>query len=546
MTSGTARLVTLAGLALLVVLGLVALWVPDSGGSAPRLVVVFVVDQLRTDYIERFDDHYQGGLAWLLERGAYFPQAAYQHAATVTSAGHATISTGLHPRDHGIVGNSWYEQKRGNVYSVEDKNYPAVGGPGDSRSPRALLADTLGDRLKTRYPNGRVYSVSTKDRSAILLAGKRADGAFWFEPDCGCLVTSSFYGERLPAWMAEFNAAGPVTSFAGRSWERLLNDEGLYESLARRDEFATEGDGVATVFPHGLPREDFESKLAATPFSDEITLAAAHAALRSGELGTDNEPDLLALGLSATDSVGHRYGPFSQEAMDNHLRLDLGLGRLIEVVDEVVGLEHAVFALSADHGAVPLVEYLQEQGTPAERVATESLLQGARAAIDDCGAGPSSETVAYASGTRLYWDEQVLADRGLDLTTSSECVADWLRARREVDAVWTPAQLASPEAGTLEERFANGFRAARSAHVQIHLRPYFYPRGPRGTGHGSAHAYDRRVPVLLAGSGIERGRHNVAAGPVDIAPTLAALLRLEDPARGGGRILNEALVRGPR
>lgn len=546
MTSGTGWLVTLAVLVLLTVLGLVSLWVPDAGAVAPRLVVVLVVDQLRTDYIERFEDHYQGGLAWLLEHGAYFPQAAYQHAVTVTSAGHATISTGLHPGDHGIVGNSWYEQERGDVYSVEDENYPAVGGPGDSRSPRALLADTLGDRLKARYPNGRVYSFSTKDRSAILLAGKRADGAFWFESDCGCLVTSSFYGERLPAWMAEFNAAGPVRSYAGRNWERLLDDEGLYSSLARRDEFVTEGDGVATAFPHGRPEEDFESTLAATPFSDEITLAAAHALLRSGEVGTDNEPDLLALGLSATDSVGHRYGPFSQEAMDNHLRLDLGLGRLIEVVDEVVGLEHSVFALSADHGAVPLVEYLQEQGTPAERVATEALWEGAREAIDDCGAGPASETVADASGTRLYWDEQVLAGRGLDLMTSSECVADWLRARREVDAVWTPAQLGSPEAGPLEELFKNGFHAGRSSHVRVHLRPYFYPSGPRGTGHGSAHAYDRRVPVLLAGSGVEHGRHNVAAGPVDIAPTLAALLRLEESARQGGRILNEALVRGPR
>ena len=533
-------------LALLAALGLVAALVSGDGYRQPRLVVLLVIDQLRADYIERFRDRYTGGMGWLLRNGAYFPEAAYRHSATVTSAGHATISTGLQPASHGIVGNFWRESGRGEVYSVGDDRYPPVGGPGDARSPLALRADTLGDRLKAKHSGARVYAFSTKDRSAILLAGKRADGAFWFEPDCGCLVSSSYYGKSLPAWLADFNAARPASAYAGRDWERLFDDELLYEGLARRDRFLTEADGIETEFPHGRPAKGFEPTLAATPFSDEITLGAALASLRSGELGTDTEPDLLALGLSATDSIGHRYGPFSQEAMDNHLRLDRSLARLVRATDDLVGLEHVVFALSADHGALPLVEHLQANGISAERFSVEDLWDRARKALEDCSAGPASETIADAAGTRLYWNEDALRQRKADLAEArSDCVAGALRSLPVVDAVLTARQLSIRGGGPLEALFENAFFAGRSPHIQLHLHRYLYVGRATGTGHGSAHAYDRRVPLLLAGAGISPGRHDTSAGPADLAPTLAAVLGLEMETGAGGWVLEEALQRGP-
>ena len=531
----------LAFLALMAALGIGAALVRPARHRPPRLVVLLVVDQLRSDYIERFRNLYQGGLGWLLERGAYFPRAAYRHSATVTSAGHATISTGMPPSRHGIVSNSWRESDRGSVYSVDDDRYRAVGGPGDSRSPRALRVDTLGDRLKAQHSGAMVYAVSTKDRSAILMAGNRADGAFWFEPDCGCLVSSSYYGDALPEWLAEFNATGPANQHAGRTWNRLLDDTGLYERLSRRDEFPGEHDGIETAFPHRRPTEGYESTLAPTPYSDEITLGAAIAALRSGLLGTDSAPDLLAIGLSATDSIGHRYGPFSQEAMDNHLRLDRGLASLLDTIDDAVGLDRTVFALSADHGAVPLVEHLVENGLAAERFRTGPLWEHARKAADDCGAGPAAETVADSSGTRLYWNESALRDREVDPDRASACVAEALRDYPGVEEVFTARQLAIEGGGALETLFENAFVAGRTAHIQVHLRPYLYTGGKTGTGHGSAHAYDRRVPVLFAGAGIEPGRHEVAAGPGDIAPTLAAILGVDLPPGPGSRVLGEAL-----
>ena len=505
--------------------------------EAPRLVVLLVVDQLRADYLERFRDQYEGGFKWLLDHGAQFPSAAFRHSSTVTAAGHATVSTGLHPSSHGIVGNSWREAARGPVYCVEDETYLPVGGPGEGRSPRNLLAETIGDRLKARYPGARAYSVSTKDRSAILLAGKRADAALWFEPDCGCLVTSSYYADALPAWAAAVNAEGPAGAYAGREWTRLLDSEPLYRRLARSDAFEGEGDGVPNAFPHRLPAAGFEGDLARTPFSDEITIEAALAALGSGELGSDDEPDLLALGLSATDSIGHRYGPFSQEAMDNHLRLDRALGRFLEALDAAVGLERVLIALTADHGALPLVEHLRERGVEARRFSTEGLWTGARKAVDECGAGPASETVAQASGRQLYWSENALRERGANIAEASACVADWLRLQAGVEAVIVSGRGGGPA----RPLFRNAHYPGRSAHVELHLRQRFYIGGATGTGHGTAHLYDRQVPVLLAGPGIAPGVYRGPAGPEDIAPTLGALLGIEMPLEHDTRVLREIL-----
>lgn len=528
-------------IALFLALALAAVLVGCRGPRLPSLVVLIAVDQLRADFLERFRDQYRGGFRWLLDRGAYFPNAAYRHAVTVTGVGHATIATGLHPSSHGVVGNSWFEPAKGTVYCVEGGPYGQVSGPGNGAAPLALEAETLGSTLKKAHPGATTYSFSTKDRSAVLLVGKLADGAFWYERDCGCFVGSEYYGESLPAWLTAFNAQVPAAAYAGREWTRLLPDAGLYERLAREDSFPTEADGVQTAFPHRLPQEGVEAALPATPFSDEITLAAALAAVRAGAVGAGGQPDLLALGLSATDSIGHRYGPFSQEAMDHHLRLDEMLGDFFDALDDEIGLDSVTVALTADHGALPLVEHLQARGIEAERFDAGALWERAEGAIETCAGGSAEEAVAYAAGTRFYWNDDTLRERDVGRGEASACLAAWLQSQPGVAAVFTAEQLAAGGGDGLEALFRNSFFAGRSAHVQVHLREFLYPGGPRGTGHGSAHEYDRRVPVVLSGAGIVPGRYERPAGPEDIAPSLGALLGLDLPLEPDTRILFEAL-----
>ena len=532
----------LAWVAVLAALALALALAPVAAEPAPRLVVLLAIDQLRTDYIARFEAHYSGGLRWLLDHGAYFSNASYRHSGTVTAAGHATIATGMHPSTHGIVGNSWREEGEGQVYCVDDDRYPAVGGTGDGASPQKLLADTLGDRLKASSPEALVYSLSTKDRSAVLLGGHRADGAFWYSADCGCLVSSTYYGAALPKWLQAFNDAGPADSYAGRDWTKLKEDDDLYVQLARADAFPTEGGGTDSVFPHLLGETDAASALVSTPFSDEIILDAALAAISSGGLGADPVPDLLAIGLSATDSIGHRYGPFSQEAMDNHLRLDRRLGEFLSALETMVGLEHVLIALTADHGALPLVEHLIAEGVDAQRLSTDAFWSASEPDIEACGSGAMAAIVDRAAGSSLYWNQTGLQAAGVSRLDASRCLADRLRLHPAVEEAWPAERLAGGGQGAAL-LFENSYFESRSPHLQVQFRRHVYPGGPTGTGHGTVYDYDRGVPVLLAGFGILPGRYAGEAGPEDLAPTLGAVLGLDMALEHDTRVLSEVMGR---
>ena len=509
----------------------------------PRLAVVIVVDQLRPDYLTRFSELYAGGFKTLLDNGANFTNAAYRHASTHTAAGHASVSTGLHPSAHGMIGNSWYDPTQDAVVNcVADDAYAAVGGPGERASPRPLLADTLGDLLKRKHGGSKVYAFSSKDRSALMLAGRGADGAFWYSEECGCFVTSSYYENGMPQWLAAFNATRPTAEYAGKVWKRFLADRSLYEKLAREDAFPTEADGKAVTFPHALPQEDIATRIQMTPFDDELTLQAALTALDSGELGTDGEPDLLAVGFSATDRIGHLYGPYSQEAMDQNLRLDRLLADLLAAIDRRVGIEKTVVALTADHGVPPLVEEMQRRGAAASRVNSDEFWQRARDALKQhFPAAP--DLVAYAGGNRLYWRLPAFRNGAVERAAAEKFLVERLLRHPLVAGVYTASELAnaSDRAPEMTRLFANAYFQRRSPHLIVHFNEFVYPRNAFGTAHGTAYPYDREVPVLLYGAGIRPGNSERPAGPEDIAPTLAKMLRLKMAQEPDTRILSEAL-----
>lgn len=500
---------------------------PAAGeGPGPRLVLLLVVDQMRTDFLTRFEDLYEGGFRTLLDRGAFYTEAAYRHGVTVTGAGHATVATGLHPSSHGVVGNTWWDYAAGEDHNcVADSDYRVVGeGASRAASPLALEAETLGDRLAAAYPGSKTIGISRKDRSAILMAGRAADGAYWVSNECGCFVTSSYFEPDLPEWMQEFNAGRPSDRFAGQTWTRLIDDPTLYEARARPDAFATEGDGVATEFPYEVPAApgaELYALLDSLPYSDELVADAAIAALDGEQLGRDGSPDVLAVSFSAADAVGHDFGPFSQEAMDTNLRLDRTLGRLLEAVDERVGLENVLIALTADHGAVPLVEFLDDPA--AKRLASRDIAAYVNEAL-------GKQAVVSVNAGNLYLD--------LDQTTV-EAVATAVRKHPDAAEVFTAADLEGepPADPTYWRLYRNSYYAPRSPQVFVRWKPNVYVGGPFGTGHGSPYEHDRRVPVLLAGPDIPAGRHASEAGPEDIAPTLGRRLGVEVPTEPDTRVL---------
>lgn len=526
------------------VLAAATVWGCGASSDKPKLILLISVDQMRADYLTRFADLYEGGLKTMLEQGAVFENAAYRHGVTVTAAGHATISTGMHPSHHGMVGNSWWDYAKGaDNNCIADEDYPSVGGPGRAASPMPLFADTFGDLIKGAHEGSKVVSVSFKDRAAILMGGRKADLAMWYSAECGCFVSSSYYGPELPAWATAFNESKPADRYVGATWTRLLEDESIYEERARTDAFETEEGGLEGVFPHRMPDEAdrrFYGGLNPTPFPDELTLDLALEALKGEDLGGDDAPDVLAVGFSATDYTGHNYGPYSQEAMDVHLRLDRLIGRLLEAVDEKVGLENVTAALSADHGVLPLPE---DGRVPNGK----RILKADVAALADEAARarfPQLErAVVNVNSGNLFLDLPGFDAAGVERTEVEDAIKEALLAREDVVRVFTHRDLMDDaDQDPLTVLHRNSFFERRSPQLLIAWKEGVYPgAGRTGTSHGSPWLYDRAVPVVLMGKGVKGGRYAGESGPEDIAPTIERILGLEERTETDTRVLGEAL-----
>jgi predicted AlkP superfamily pyrophosphatase or phosphodiesterase len=524
---------------------------PVAAAGGPRLVLFLSVDQMRYDYLTRFAPLYRGGFKRLLERGAVFSNANYRHGNTETGPGHAVLLSGRNGWHSGIVANQWFDpvfKKEVNV--VEDPAVVNIGGSAGAygASPVNFSGFTVGDMLKKRTPGSRVVGISLKDRSAILMAGPRADAAYWFDTGSGAFVTSTYYTKTPPAWLTQWNARRLADSPAWRTWTRLLPDEATYLKYAGPDAVKGEYDNVDIVFPHRTretpPSPRFYDDLRRTPFADEMVLDAALAAMSAHQLGADDDPDLFAVGFSASDVIGHTYGMDSQEEMDEYLRLDLTLGRLFDEIDRRVGLDRVIIGLSADHGSMPLVENLLARGVAARRVRPAEIQDPVTRALD-ARFGAQNGIVARFSAPDFYLDLDAIARHG------------W--ARHEVEAV---AEKALRETGLVEnvytaERFL-GDPPKGDPYFALMRRSFFEPRSPQltvllkdwiylsdrpgGTGHGTPYEHDRHVPVVFVGASVKPGTYPAACGPEDIAPTLGALLHLDYPLQDADRVLREMMT----
>jgi predicted AlkP superfamily pyrophosphatase or phosphodiesterase len=515
----------------------------------PKLILVLSIDQMRFDYLTRFGPLFKGGFRRLLDQGAVFTDANYRHASTETGPGHAVILSGRHASHSGIVANSWYDRfLKKSINVVEDPVQSPVGGQGRGASPVNFIGFNLCDVLKHKSPSSRVVGVSLKDRSAILMAGRRADAAYWYENAGGNFITSTYYMEAAPPWLTEWNNGHFPDKYSGKSWTRLLDDEKLYEQYAGKDAVEGEWDRKDIVFPHAIrgkpPQTRFYDDFRRTPFADEMTLGVALKAMKAYELGADRTTDILALGFSATDIIGHTYGADSQEMMDQMLRLDLTLQKLFEEVEARVGLAETLVVLSADHGSLPLVEVLQGKGIQAKREKPDILIRAVSDAIRL--RFPSVEDVVanWDEFPHVYLDNEVIQKNKLSREEVQATMTRALISTGLVEAVYNQTQLLasdSPQDPYLP-LFRNSFFQPRSPDLLVLLKKYVYlDDRPGGTGHGSAHDYDRHVPIVFMGPGIKPGKYDQPCGPEDIAPTLAKLLGLDYPKEDDSRLLLEIL-----
>ena len=544
---------------------------PAETGSADevRLVLQITVDQLRGDLPGRVLDRLEpGGFRYLYEEGTYYANAHYQHANTETIVGHATLATGAHPSEHGMVGNVWLDRATGELtYNVEDPAYPllTVGAGVDEaseidptqraarsqgRSPMALLGSTFSDELAV-HTTGRakIFGVSVKDRGAISLAG-HAGKAFWFSKASGEFVTSRYYYERYPEWLATWNRERRPHRYGGKSWE-LSQPVGAYSSgLADDQPWETDFPGYGRVFPH--PYGDAESKyfntlLTLSPAGDELTRELAEAVVENEGLGQDEIPDFLSVSFSSTDYIGHLFGPASLEAEDNLFRLDRTLADLLAFVDARVGLEHTLVVLSADHGGPDAPAYLTSLGLQADYIHPEGWDRAPGLAALKAKFGIAQELISTYSHPYVYLELDLLARKGLDPAEVASAVAAEVAKLDGVSVAVSSYDLAEGRVrDTVPMRaILNNYHPQRSGDIFVVFEPHRFINDFDGlivaATHGSPWSYDTFVPILFAGPSVDRRVVHRPVAPTEIAGTLAAYLGFKAPSGASGDVLVEVL-----
>jgi predicted AlkP superfamily pyrophosphatase or phosphodiesterase len=522
----------------------------ESRVSRPRLVIVIVVDQLRPDYLTRFQPYFAPrGLNLFLRRGADFTAARYEHAITFTCPGHAVVLTGSYADANGIVANGWYDVVGNREENCAgDSSVSLIGVAGEGRSPRNLIDSTVGDVLKNATGGrGRVVTVAGKDRSAIMLGGHLADAAYWLEDTL--IVTSTYYERELPGWVRRFNASGVASSYLGKTWNRLLPVE-TYAAVGD-DDVAAEEDiaGTGRTFPHRPVRDasgkGFLEAFSSSPFHNEVLARFAMRAIIEENLGRDDAPDVLGIGFSANDLIGHESGPDSHEVMDVTVRTDRLLQQLFDFVDGRVGLKNVVVVLTADHGVAPLPEVMRKRdpGSAASRFDPSKVAAAAEAAlVARYGPSPSSGWVVHHDFPFLCLNVRALEQRGAPLDQAEQVAKRAVEGVPGVYQVLTATELAEQRRRGAHSSAELSFYPGRSGHVFYQLKPYLVPgSGSQGTTHGSAWPYDTHVPLLWFGAEIVPGTYDTSATVADIAPTLSVLLGIGKPGGSRGRVLREML-----
>lgn len=531
---------------------------PARHDDAPRLVVQITVDQLRGDLPgrlrERFGEH---GFRYLMDDGAHYAAAHFSHAITETAPGHATLFTGASPREHGIIGNEWFDPATGRkVYNTEDERHHILGrepGSGGGRSPRNLLASTIGDELIVASGGrSRVFAVSVKDRGAVLPAGHLGK-AFWFSKEDGTFVTSSYYYEsaqEAPGWLAEWNSRRVADSWRGKSWELIAPQASYIRGEADDRECERSYKHLGRTFPHAYDAErsgDFYGALTYSPVGDELVLSLAQDLLEAEQLGRGEATDFLALSFSSTDYVGHAFGPDSLEAEDNLLRLDATLARLFAALDEHVGLARTLIVLCADHGAPTSPVQLASQGAPLGWVDSIGMVKSVNAALS--ARFETEELLVRAHVAPYLWlDHGRIAELGLAPAEVAHAAGDAARqAEGLAHAVARPLlETGELPEGPLSARLAAAFHGERSGDVYLVPQPGWLLGAGNAAAvltsmHGSPWSYDTHVPIYLAGLGIQPGSYARPVAPRDIAATLALLLGTAAPSASTGEVLREAL-----
>jgi hypothetical protein len=515
----------------------------ETAPERPALVVLVAIDGLPMRQLEALQAQLApDGFRRFFARGRWYADAHQGHGHTVTAAGHAAMLTGAYPQRTGIIGNEWVDREGAPVYCTGDAAFSYLDNataPRAGTSPRNLLAPTLGDVLREREPGAKVIGISGKDRGAILPAGHRGT-AYMYMSDSGRFASSSYYMAQHPAWVRDFNAARPADRFLGQAWS-ALRSKADYDGDAPDGSPWQSGAGKGLRLPATMaaqPGPGFYASLLSSPFADQLTLDFARAAVAAEQLGRRGQTDILTVSLSGHDYVNHGYGPESRLSHDHLLQIDLQLQAFFQSLDRAVGAGRYVLVVTADHGFTDTPEWAASHGREGGRVDPAALLKHVNAGLS-ARIGPARwATKVSASG--MLFDEARLAERGLSLADVASLAAELAREVPGIQAAYTAADLRKDLAGDpLQAAMRKSWHPQRSPPLMLVPRAGWLLSSRKvGSQHGAPHRDDSHVPLMFWGPAwIDAGRMPLRAEVVDLAPTLAQLLRIPAPSQSQGQAL---------
>ncbi len=518
----------------------------------PRLVIGIIVEQLRYDQLERIWDILpDNGLKRMVSEGTYYRNVSVDYLSTQAAPGFATISTGASPSSHGITSDTWFHPFNDQmIFSVQDPEAGAVGGSFETGlySPVNLLSSTFADELQmSTCGASKVYGIGIKEMGAIIMAGHAADGSFWFDDRTGTWMSSNYYVDALPGWLMDFNAMLLPGQYLNHPWQPLM-DPARYPGCQADSNALERGFEGQTWFPYDLKSLSTKGKLLnttrdysvlrETPFADDFTNELAYRLIDNEQLGQDDVTDYLAITYSATDYIGHRFGPSSVEASDALVRLDKNIGQLLDRIDKSLGKRNVLVYFVSAHGVSEIPAVLEQSRIPSGYFRLNQSLQLLRSYLN----------AVYGKGdwVKGFFDNQIFLNRGLieDADISLEEIQKQV-ARFMVQfsgiatAVPTSAFEMSDFAGGLLLKMNNNYSQQRSGDVMIALNPGWVEKTDHVTGHNSPYEYDSHVPLIWFGWTASRASVTRSVTTRDIAVTLSVLCKIPLPNSASGDPLHE-------
>lgn len=518
----------------------------------PRLVIGIIVEQLKYDQLETFRDRLgDNGIKTLINEGTYFRNASFEYMLTQSAPGHATISTGAEPAYHGITSDNWYVPLKSDlINATKDISVNPVGGSYESglHSPLNLNASTFTDELSmASKKKSLVFGVGMSEKSAILTAGHSANAAYWFDNTTGTWMTSTYYVQQLPGWVNDFNAMSYPESYINGLWTLHGPETKYADCLPDSNTYELGFNGIS-YFPYDLKKirpkwgsgtkKDY-SLLRETPYSNTLTTSFALKLIENEKLGQDDITDYLSICYSATDNIGHRFGPSSVEMGDAILRLDADIKDLLEYLNEKIGKRNILIYFTSSHGISEIPEVLSSNRIPAGYFLQNQALQLLRTYLNAVyGEG---DWVKGYSDRQIFLNRTLIEDARLSLDDFQKKVARFLVQFSGVAAAYPYAAFEANDYsnGNLK-RIINNFNPQRSGDVIVTLNPGWVEKeGDHVTNHNSPYEYDSHVPLVWYGWTVNRMTVNRKVNMTDIAATLSSLCRVPYPNACTGEPLFE-------